>query len=415
MAQFSDGINMRDGFTSKRVALMAATVVFVAALRPIDSLPLLPVFLHTTWRTLSTGAPLESITRRLGAPFGAIATVAAICLGLHYAIYGAAPSSYMKHSSAFGLDPTIIPFRFAVIFGDPAPFFGGGTALLDRYPFTAIGLWALVYVTFWYRKFLAAASVAWLSLFVYLSYPDFLPTGLWRYMNIHYWKWLFPALAMLTLVAVRHAFIERRAASFVLSLVLTAPLVILSLQSVAALPSESQVQGQRIRLIVDKRTSIAAIRLDGVDGVDSHVYWGDHQLVVGDRVLRHIVDFRLVRAGGQSMFLVPNRPLTATYATVILDARLKLTPQVAAQILQPQIGVRNPFRRLMSDADRHIEWPADWLRRSLSPLRDTLLKSGTPRRPLQYSPAVQAQAASRISNIAVQGLLGSGSSDVLDG
>lgn len=38
---------------------------------------------------------------------------------------------------------------------------------------------------------------------LFLSYTDLIPTGLWRYNNIHYFKWTFPGFALLGFVAVR--------------------------------------------------------------------------------------------------------------------------------------------------------------------------------------------------------------------
>jgi len=256
-----------------------------------------------------------------------------------------------------GLDPGIIPFRYAVIFGNPRPFFGEGTGLLERYPLMSIGLWALVYLTFWVRSIFAVTAAIWISFMLYLAYPDFLPSGVWRYLNIHYWKWLFPVLAVLTLVALRDAWTKRRHLAVLVSVALTAPLVIASLKADASAPKDTQIRGQEIRLVADHPVAVAAIRLKGVEGGDFETYFGDHQLTLGSRSLRHIADFRMMRVADE-VFVVPNRPLEASEALLVLDPRLAITSAFQASLIQPKLGLRNPFRSRLSEADRLIPWRA---------------------------------------------------------
>ena len=350
-------IALREGFTSRRVALITVFVALVAAFRPVDVAPLLPIALHVAWRTVSPGGPAAPITQRLLVPALAGGAVLAAYLGLHVAIYGLRPSVYMQQSSVLGLDPGIIPFRYAVIFGNPRPFFGEGTGLLERYPLMSIGLWALVYLTFWVRSIFAVTAAIWISFMLYLAYPDFLPSGVWRYLNIHYWKWLFPVLAVLTLVALRDAWTKRRHLAVLVSVALTAPLVIASLKADASAPKDTQIRGQEIRLVADHPVAVAAIRLKGVEGGDFETYFGDHQLTLGSRSLRHIADFRMMRVADE-VFVVPNRPLEASEALLVLDPRLAITSAFQASLIQPKLGLRNPFRSRLSEADRLIPWRA---------------------------------------------------------
>jgi hypothetical protein len=349
---------IRDGFTSGRVAVMTTGVLLVAAFRPVDAAPLLPIAVHVAWRTLRPDSAAAPVIRRLLTPAAAGGAVLVAYLALHYAIYGAKLSPYMRHSAGFGLDPAIIPFRFAVIFGNPTPFFGEGTGLLQRYPLVSIGLWALVYVTFWQRTLLGIAAAVWISFLLYLAYPDFLPSGIWRYMNIHYWKWLFPIMALLTFVAARDVWQKRSRAAALLSLALTAPLILVSLK---AAPSSARVvqiaDGNRVALTAERAAPIAAIKLQGVSGGYAEVYWGEHQLLLDDRTLRHIADFRMMPVG-DAIFVVPNRPVVSSEATLVLDKRLAISPQLQLTLLQPVLGLRNPFVRRMSEADWRIPWRA---------------------------------------------------------
>ncbi len=349
--------SLRDGFTPRRVSLMTGLVALVAAFRPVDVAPLLPIALHVAWQTLRPDESAAPIARRLLLPAMAGGAVVVAYLGLHLAIYGLRPSVYMQQSSGLGLDPAIIPFRYAVIFGDPRPFFGEGTGLLERYPLVSLGLWALVYLTLCDRRLFAVTAAIWISFMLYLAYPDFLPSGVWRYLNIHYWKWLFPVLVVLTLVALRDAWTKRRRLAVLASLALTAPLVITSLKADSSAPKDAQIRGQQIRLIAEGPVEVAAIRLRGVAGGDFETYFGEHQLTLGGRALRHIADFRMMRVADE-VFVVPNRPLEASEAVLVLDPRLAITPTFQASLLQPKLGLRNPFRRRLSEADRLIPWRA---------------------------------------------------------
>lgn len=350
--------SIRDGFTSARIAMMTAGIVLVAAFRPIDSTPLLPIALHVAWRTLRPNGTGVPSARRVLVPIATAVALTAAYLSLHFAIYGAKPSVYMQESAEFGLDPFNIPFRFAVIFSDPTPFFGQGTGLLQRYPLVSVGLWALVYVTIGCRTLLGVAAAVWISLFIYLAFPAFLPSGIWRYMNIHYWKWLFPIMALLTFVAVRDVREKRNRVALLLSIAVTAPLVLVSLKAVPTSPTDVQVaDGNRVTLSAGQALPIAAFKLQGVSGGETAAYFGDHRLVLGNRTLKHISDFRVTRVG-EFIFVTLNRPAVVSEATLIFDKRLTIAPQFQATLLRPEVGLRNPFVRKKSEGDWLISWRA---------------------------------------------------------
>lgn len=70
-----------------------------------------------------------------------------------------------------------------------------------------------------------AAICIGLALLVYggtmLAYVDLLPSGLWRFNNVHYFKWMFPAFALFLLLFlrdVRHAPVTGAAITIVLVL-----------------------------------------------------------------------------------------------------------------------------------------------------------------------------------------------------
>ncbi|MEI9849839.1 MAG: hypothetical protein WDN24_02045 [Sphingomonas sp.] len=50
---------------------------------------------------------------------------------------------------------------------------------------------------------LGLAALAYGALLI--AYVDLLPTGLWRYGNVHYFKWMFPLFGLFVLLFVRWA------------------------------------------------------------------------------------------------------------------------------------------------------------------------------------------------------------------
>jgi hypothetical protein len=138
---------------------------------------------------------------------------------LHLAIYGAAPSEYMRASRGIGFTIHDLGWKAYVMLVDPTPWFLDGMGLLRRAPFLALTLPALP-VALWRgqgSRLLAVLLVA--HTLLYLSYVDLLPTGLWRYYNVHYWTWAFPGALLLIFLLLRELLPWRHARLFPLSVV----------------------------------------------------------------------------------------------------------------------------------------------------------------------------------------------------
>jgi hypothetical protein len=162
----------------------------------------------------------------------AAAGVAALVLpylALHLAIYGPHPSQYMLNSRGIGFTAHNLLWRAYVLLIEPRQWFFAGQGLLRRMPWLLFGfagaLWGL-------RRggaaaLLAACLIAYGVLF--LCYVDLLPTGLWRYLNIHYFKWMFPGFGLLALLLLGALFRRQRlawaalAAVFLLSCIRVTP------------------------------------------------------------------------------------------------------------------------------------------------------------------------------------------------
>lgn len=128
-------------------------------------------------------------------------------IALYLAIYGPAPTPYMLHTAPVGFVPSELPWKAVILLTAPQPWFPSGTALLARCPWIAlsIALFApLVTVLSTSRRLVLGLLTAVIVVYagVYMAYVDFLPTGLWRYHNVHYFKWLLPGLALIAALGI---------------------------------------------------------------------------------------------------------------------------------------------------------------------------------------------------------------------
>ncbi len=188
-----------------RLVAIGALAMGIPALRPTDA--------GLAAIALATLGLHDLLARRLRPRDIALvlaggALVALPYAALHLAIYGPHATPYMVMSRRYGFAFADLGFKAFVLLQDPTGWFGGGAGLLQRAPWIALGfagaLPAIVAAhgpARWLRALLAA-MLAW-HLALYLAYLDLLPTGLWTYHNIHYFKWTLPGFAMLALLLLR--------------------------------------------------------------------------------------------------------------------------------------------------------------------------------------------------------------------
>jgi hypothetical protein len=127
---------------------------------------------------------------------------------LYLRIYGWHATAYMVHSRTLGFAFSQLPWKTYVLLIEPHPWFPYGVSLLARCPWLVLALAGIVPALVslrgparWTACLLATSSIAYCALF--FSYIDLLPSGLWRYENVHYFKWEFPGLALFAWFLIR--------------------------------------------------------------------------------------------------------------------------------------------------------------------------------------------------------------------
>jgi len=139
---------------------------------------------------------------------------------LHLRIYGLHPSPYMTISGRIGLTLHNAVWRAYVLLIEPRQWFFDGRGLVQRMPWLLLGFAGAL--SAWRRggavALLSACLVAYCLFF--LCYVDLLPTGLWRYRNVHYFKWTLPGFGLLGWLLLRELAGRRPVAWAALAVVL---------------------------------------------------------------------------------------------------------------------------------------------------------------------------------------------------
>jgi hypothetical protein len=185
--------------TAKRAALLGLLLMLIPLVRPADLAVSAVIAPFALWRM-----PLRSIAAMVGAGAALLAGFAA----LHLSIYGARWSDYVMLSREYGLNFADLTWKSYVLLVDPAQWFPGETGLLREMPWLLLGAAGLIVGLAVLRGparalWLCLGSAALAYCLVLFAYVDLLPSGMWRYNNVHYFKWLLPMLALATLLFVR--------------------------------------------------------------------------------------------------------------------------------------------------------------------------------------------------------------------
>jgi hypothetical protein len=147
---------------------------------------------------------------RRGAEIALGALVTAVpLLVLWLRIWGFAKPAYMHVALALGFDVSTLAWRSYLLLITPDGWFEDGAGLFARLPWLLPGVAGMLYLPFQMhsaeRRVLLCLGVAiFLYFALFCSYTDLVPSGLWQYHNVHYFKWCAPGLLLLGYKLVEH-------------------------------------------------------------------------------------------------------------------------------------------------------------------------------------------------------------------
>lgn len=173
-------------------------------------------------------------------------------------------------------------------------------SIFSHYPWLTISVVGMI-IALWRGDLLLRTLLAAIILHfsLYAPYGDLLPNGVWRYQNIHYFKWMFPYLAMFAWLAVKWAMGEKdaqwknRVARFIAVAIIAVLVSSLSLASHKNNPESVRVQDWTLDTNVNNQPT-DFIDVNGVSGGFTDVYFGAHQLWLDGVHLNVVKDYRIL-------------------------------------------------------------------------------------------------------------------------
>jgi len=120
-------------------------------------------------------------------------------------VHGAPLGNYLQVAASHGFLITDLPEKFYSIWFNAQPLYREVRAgLVQRYPWLLLALaglgWALLRGDLLLRTLGVAITVFFI---LYLPYGDLLPTGMRRFLNVLYFKWTFPILALFAAILLK--------------------------------------------------------------------------------------------------------------------------------------------------------------------------------------------------------------------
>lgn len=354
---------LRDVVARKSVGVRNWQVLFVAIClgllvptRPADAvvggllgLALLIGYVYS--RQIAIGQASGSIRFLLLAIVGFIIGPA-IYLGFNKVIFDSYFGNYFQIATGNGLFFADLPEKFVSLWLDGQALYGEPAAgLVEHYPWLLISLAGMVWILFKGDWFLRTMVIVTGALFVlYMPYGDLLPNGLWRYLNIHYFKWTFPFLGLFAWLLVSDVVSGwRKGSGWVMPLTVLVVLsgLLLTLQlsvRFTAVESDSDAD-QPIRFTLPNG-QIDLIDIRGIDGGFNEIYFGQHRLWIDGHELRKVRDYRLLPVGSEVRVLFI-RPVSGKIIEMMPDSQLRRHDgQIAAYVgvYEFALGLPKAFR-----------------------------------------------------------------------
>ena len=352
-----DGIRTR--VSELQVFFVATCLGLIVPTRPVDAvvggvigIGLLISYWQTRRRKIGAvpNVPLFLLLVITGSLIGPL-----IFFGFNMAVFHSIVGGYLQTNASNGFFFGDLAEKFVSIWLDGFTLYGVPNAgLTEHYPWLFISLAGLAWVLIRGDSLLRTVALAIVLLFaLYLPYGDLLPNGLWRFLNIHYFKWIFPFMALFAVLLVKQALFSwrlREGWAIPFSLLFGIPLLLLSLQLVVDVmpvtPRSANNQSEISFELPDKQIDLIDIK--GLSGEFTDIYFGSHRLLLDGRELMRVKDFRLLPMsfGVRLLFI---RPVVGHSVEFFPDQKLtRHAGPLSAQLgtYHFALGALKPFRQL---------------------------------------------------------------------
>lgn len=274
--------------------------------------------------------------------------------------YGSVTGGYFHTVTTIGLDPRMLPDRLFSHLLASQVFFGEQDAdWLSVIPLVFAATVFLPIALFTGPMVMrAAAAAACVQFAIYFSYSDLIPTGTFRYFNIHYFKWLAPVALCILFYFVRRSLsrepTERREGRTALAAGLALGFVITSIDAGQELKTVKHFMQQGQRVTVDLGGSVDFVDFVGIgeDWPDIFNPGGTTVIVDDSRTLTAVTNYRFLPIQGGVRLLI-FEPMRGGRLTVEFG-EARSVPQVitAAEVLPVDVvyELNLPFAQQASPA-----------------------------------------------------------------
>ena len=322
----------RSHLYSWQVLLVAGSLSLLVPTRPVDAL--IGMVIGCVFVGSYLLLPQLPAQRRMSArQFLALASIGAVIgpaifIGFNVLIHGSPLGNYLQVAGSNGFWIADLPEKFYSIWLNAQPLYGEvGAGLIQRYPWLLFSLAGLVWVLLRGDLVLRTIAVAITLFFIlYLPYGDLLPGGMWRFLNIHYFKWTIPFFALfacLLLAQIMQGVQARSGWQLPSAVLIGIPLLLMSIQmKMEAAPLSINLTQARALTMQLPEQPIDVVDVKGLTGSFSSIYFGEHMLRMDGKALKINRDYRLLDHGGDIRILFI-RPVHGLALELLPDARLQ--------------------------------------------------------------------------------------------
>lgn len=322
--------------------LFSAVFGLQVVCRPVDAgaaAIFYPAFLYFAFAKLRR-AQAPAIIREL--ILRCLAMGVGLCIGLglfilfNWILSGKFIGGYVQNTASYsGYFPLDIPRRAFFLFLDSdTVFLAPGSSITDKFPWMVLSAAGVLLALFKGNALskILAATLAW-QFFLYSAYGDLTPISMWRWLNVHYFKWMFPYLALFAWLAIRWTVSPislvawRKSIASIVALALALILISSLRFKVMTAPLEaSLVSGDSAHVMFKPHGArLDFLDVRGISGGFDETYTGSQLMVADGRLLKHGRDFRMLQApwGVRIQF---NRTIYPDEILLVPDERVHVQP-----------------------------------------------------------------------------------------
>ena len=313
-----------------KLAIWGCVGGMVAATRPLEAIVLLPFYLavlvHLFFREGDAGRVIKSRSRLVSSGVLILSGTFWVLLFLlfNFLVHGTLEGRYFAVASqGNGFHLGDVVEKYVSIFIGAGDLYGApDEAIYKRMLWMALSVPALIYVALKGNQvFRLVAFTMLMQIILYLPYSDLLPTGIWIYHNIHYFKWLFPYAALFIFWMIKSGVQKemserKRDWAFVLSVIVSLPMLFVHIELVedrdVQVATSENIGVPQVELTVNRPVEMELVSLPQLSGDYAKVYFGgENQIAADGKSLKFIRDYRFFwrKSGGVQLLFI--RPIVA--------------------------------------------------------------------------------------------------------